>query len=59
MSMLLLASYTVIKIEEAHDIAGRRRSGGYLVIEGWHGLGSTEHRGRQKYESTGAVPFVK
>ena len=59
MSILSLVSYTVIKIEEAHDIAGGLRSGGYLVIAGSHGLGNTEHRGSQKYESTGAVPFVK
>ena len=57
MTILSLASYTVIKIEEAYDIAGRRRSDGYLVISDWHGLGSTDHRGRHKYESSRLVQF--
>ena len=50
--MLSPALYTVIKFDEVHNIAGRWRSGGCVVVTGRHRLGGTDRRGRQRYEST-------
>ena len=47
--------YNHVKIDEVYDIADRRSSSEYVIVAGRRGLGGTEHRGRQRYESTSAI----